>query len=115
VDAVIEASVQEHLARLTFNSPTDVDRFFKMCGIEASAEMTAAYPVLGSLMARRHKIVHNADLEGDATVATPLSAQDVATWTETVGKVASALVTRAVTETVAKTWSPISSAPSDPR
>jgi hypothetical protein len=60
VDEVIVQSVQAGLERSTFNDPGDVERAFAQLGL-SSALLVPHRNELGTLMARRHWIVHRVD------------------------------------------------------
>lgn len=60
VEEVIDESVTQHLGRLTFNNVNDITSMLKDFGL-APSEFEQFYPDLGSLISRRHQIVHMGD------------------------------------------------------
>ena len=86
VDQLISESVSAYLDKVSFSNPTDISRFTE-CGVDVDA-VREFYPALGELMARRHQIVHRADLldsdnERCHRDAAPIEAK-VTEWLKTV-------------------------------
>jgi hypothetical protein len=62
VQQVIGDSVEGYLRRLTFNNTTDIASHLRMIGF--AEDVRSYYATLDSMMARRHQIVHRADVPG---------------------------------------------------
>ncbi len=60
VEDLIKESVFEKMKRETFNNPSDVKRLLKGARLDVDA-MKCNWDTIGNVMARRHKIVHEAD------------------------------------------------------
>lgn len=62
VGEVIDSSIEQHLAKSSFNNTRDLVKFLKDAGIELDdALKNRLLPKLDDMMKRRHHIVHRAD------------------------------------------------------
>jgi RiboL-PSP-HEPN len=86
VDQLIHECVAAHLQKVSFNNTTDICQLLESAGIR-SDKFKDSYPSLGELMARRHQIVHHADLlpsdEKFERDAAPIEASKVTEWYHT--------------------------------
>jgi hypothetical protein len=96
VQQLIRESVQAQLARTTFNSTDDVACWLRTIGVPISPSTSAVFPVLATLMARRHAIVHSADCidgpDGKRRID-PIDASTVKDWQDAVLTTSVALAT----------------------
>jgi len=102
VDEVIEGSVREHLLRVSFNDPGDVKRLLHSCGI-ATELIDGVLPAIGEMMARRHQIVHQADIPPWSVAPAPIDRADVAKWQKAVEDVALSVTAVRVVDAFSKT------------
>lgn len=100
VDDVIKECVHAHLARRSFNNTKDVVALLKQCGISKSGKAwDAMLKALSEITARRHQIVHRADLDpSTGKPVAPISYNQAIAWT--VGVIA--FVMAVVEEVAAK-------------
>jgi hypothetical protein len=66
VAALIDLSIREQLERTTYNNMREVASLLRNVGY-AVDEVQTYFPALGNMMARRHMIVHRADLTTNAS------------------------------------------------
>jgi hypothetical protein len=82
VDQVIERSIADYLEHTTFNNCREVARLLESLSVDIST-VRSFFPELDALMARRHQIVHRADLHDPALRDIrmhPIAAEDVEKW-----------------------------------
>jgi hypothetical protein len=95
IDQVISDSVAASLDKVAFNNTTDISQLLEGAGIQVEC-VREYYPQLSKLMARRHQIVHRADLNDEAgdgsRPTTPIAASVVTEWNSTVERFISAVV-----------------------
>jgi len=85
---IIEASVKEHLEKVSYSKTDSVAELLKNIGLQAD-HFKEYYPEISKLMERRHKIAHFADLENDNNCdydLEPIDRKDIACWIETVDR-----------------------------
>lgn len=62
VGELIALSIDEHLARSSFNNVNDLVKFLRDVGADLSPEVrNTLFPKISTMMDRRHHIVHQAD------------------------------------------------------
>lgn len=62
VSEIIDLSIDEHLAKTSFNNVRDLSKFLRDVGVElADSVKNDLFPKLEQMMMRRHHIVHQAD------------------------------------------------------
>lgn len=87
IQEVIEESIQVFLNNFTVNNTTDISSFIRKIGVEPEV-VSAHYPTLSTVIARRHHIVHQADRNNVAGrgqhQAQAINANTVRTWIATV-------------------------------
>ena len=84
VDDLIAESVKEHVSRRTFNDTADIVRLFGALKIEVDAEFKDKISKINDLIARRHQIVHRADITERKQKPTPIDAKTVRGWLDSV-------------------------------
>jgi hypothetical protein len=88
VDQLITESVEAHLDKRSFSNTNEISHHLGSTGVPSSV-VEKWYPSLGELIARRHEIVHKADLKPTANQQTerepePIGASKVKEWYQTV-------------------------------
>jgi hypothetical protein len=83
------------LEKISFSDPDDISRLLESCGVRLDRVRTY-YPTIAELMARRHRIVHQADLEDSTTErernTVPIEANLVREWNDTITSFMSAVI-----------------------
>lgn len=80
IQEVLTKSVRQHYAsKVTFNSVPQIEDVLKRCGLRQD-RVKRFYPALGAMMARRHDIVHRADVVDSSHGPQSLSASKVQSW-----------------------------------
>lgn len=87
IDAIIDESIDRWLHQRSFNNCDDITTTLKHLGIDAS-KCNSEFPSLNEMIARRHRIVHNADRDDpsapDASKLAGISADEVLRWRNAV-------------------------------
>lgn len=84
VDEVIQQSVRDHIARRTFSSVAEICSMFQLLGFSIGESGRKNFARMDALMARRHDIVHRADILKSASAPTPIDAETVRDWHDAV-------------------------------
>lgn len=79
VDAIIEASINEYLARLSFNNANDIAANLKRIGLSQDS-IQQYYMALDEMMKRRHKIVHEGDIKPLSSEIEPIDLVKLKMW-----------------------------------
>lgn len=80
VREVLKESVRQHYtSTVTFNSVAHIEEVLERCGLKQE-RLKRFYPALGAMMARRHDIVHRADIVDSSHGPQSLSASKVQGW-----------------------------------
>lgn len=86
VDDLISESVREHVARRSFSDITEIAGLFEHLGFTLDDHLRKMFSGLGALIARRHQIVHRADILIGQRDPTPIDVPTVRGWLESVQK-----------------------------
>jgi hypothetical protein len=86
VDDLIAQSVQEHVARRSFSDVTEIAGLFELLGFTLDDHLRKIFSDLSALIARRHQIVHRADILLGQRDPTAIDVPTVRGWLEGVQK-----------------------------
>jgi len=80
VDQLIDDSIHDHLERRTFSSTAEIAALFEQLGFEIDDRLREIFMRISALIARRHQIVHRADVAPGERKPTPLAPETVKEW-----------------------------------
>lgn len=92
VQSLINQAIDKYLARQSVNSIKDLIKILDKVDISSENLPQACFSLLSKMMKRRHKIVHQADLENELSeTPTEISIEVVDEWIDTVSSIIDAL------------------------
>ncbi len=96
VQTLLEKSVRSYLNHQSYNNPNDLASAIESCGLEVTNPIKELFPVIESLMNRRHHIVHQADRNDQVGSGhhkyKSLNLRDVKSWIRTIDSLAEYLI-----------------------
>ena len=84
VDEVIMQSVRDHIARRTFSNVGEIAALFEQIGLRLPGNTEELMRKIAALIARRHEIVHRADIIDGEQSPTSLESKTVEVWRKAV-------------------------------